>query len=107
LEFNVTDMAAAKKFYAKCFGFKFTDYGPEYAGIKAVSGGEIGGLCQVKKVKPGGTLVIFYSTNLKASLKKIEGAGGTIVKQIFEFPGGKRFEFADPSGNVAAVWATK
>jgi uncharacterized protein len=101
------DMTASKKFYAKCFGWKFIDYGPDYSGIKSANGGEIGGLCQVKKVKTGGTLVIFYSMNLNITYQKINAAGGTIVKPIFEFPGGQRFHFADPSGNVAAVWKAK
>ena len=28
-----------------------------------------------------------------------------ILKPIFEFPGGCRFHFAEPSGNEFAVWA--
>jgi uncharacterized protein len=32
-------------------------------------------------------------------------AGGKIVREIFEFPGGKRFHFADPNGNELAVWS--
>ena len=31
--------------------------------------------------------------------------GGEIVEQIFEFPGGRRFHFADPNGNELAVWS--
>jgi hypothetical protein len=27
------------------------------------------------------------------------------VEPIFTFPGGRRFHFADPSGNVLAVWS--
>jgi hypothetical protein len=30
-----------------------------------------------------------------------------ISKEIFEFPGGRRFEFTDPSGNELAVWSDK
>jgi uncharacterized protein len=29
----------------------------------------------------------------------------TIVRSIFSFPGGRRFHFADPSGNELAVWS--
>lgn len=35
----------------------------------------------------------------------VRGAGGTIVRPAFSFPGGRRFHFADPSGNVLAVWS--
>jgi hypothetical protein len=33
------------------------------------------------------------------------GAGGTIAKPIFSFPGGRRFHFCDPAGNELAVWS--
>ena len=35
---------------------------------------------------------------------KVKAAGGAIVKEIFSFPGGRRFHFHDPSGNQLAVW---
>lgn len=30
VEFNVADIAAAKAFYGSAFGWRFTDYGPNY-----------------------------------------------------------------------------
>jgi hypothetical protein len=27
------------------------------------------------------------------------------VRETFSFPGGRRFHFADPEGNVLAVWS--
>jgi predicted enzyme related to lactoylglutathione lyase len=47
----------------------------------------------------------FYATDLVASQKKIKDAGGKIVKDIFAFPGGRRFHFMDPNGNELAVWS--
>jgi len=45
VEINVSDLAAAKAFYTEAFGWQFTDYGPDYAGIRWVEGdGEVGGL---------------------------------------------------------------
>ena len=35
----------------------------------------------------------------------ILGFLNAVVKPIFEFPGGCRFEFTDPDGNVLAVWS--
>jgi len=32
---------------------------------------------------------------------------GEISKDIFSFPGGRRFHFIDPSGNELAVWSDK
>ena len=44
---------------------------------------------------------------LDATLAAVEAHGGTIVKPIFEFPGGRRFHFTDPSGNELAVWTER
>jgi len=38
---------------------------------------------------------------------KITQAGGKIVRKTYAFPGGRRFHFADPSGNELAVWTDK
>jgi hypothetical protein len=37
----------------------------------------------------------------------VEKAGGTIVKPVFDFPGGRRFHFHDPNGNELAVWSDR
>ena len=47
----------------------------------------------------GGPLVILYSKDLDATLKAVGKAGGKISKKPFEFPGGRRFHFADPSAS--------
>jgi predicted enzyme related to lactoylglutathione lyase len=49
-------------------------------------------------------LVILYSDDLEATLDKVTRAGGQIAQPIFEFPGGRRFHFTDPSGNLLGVW---
>lgn len=105
IEFTVTDVAASKKFYAAAFGWTFNDYGPDYAGI-AGEDREPGGLTRGTP-KPGGPLVVLYSKDLVKTHAAVKQAGGTITKDIFEFPGGKRFEFTDPSGNALGVWAEK
>ena len=103
IEFSVSEMAQAQKFYADAFGWKFTDYSPDYAGIQGEQG-EVGGF-KTGEVKPGGVLVVLYSRDLEDSLRRVKQAGGTITKEPFDFPGGRRFQFLDPSGNELAVWA--
>ena len=34
IEFGATDIEATKRFYAACFGWKFTDYGPDYVAFE-------------------------------------------------------------------------
>ena len=104
IEFPVTDMDAAKAFFATSFGWEFNDYGPDYAGIRK-GDGEAGGLRLEEVVGSGGPLIILYSEDLEASLAAVRAAGGGITKEIFAFPGGRRFEFTDPSGNGLAVWS--
>ncbi len=103
IELTVSDMQAAQRFYREAFGWEFTDYGPDYAGIK-LGDGEMGGMRSDVLVKVGGPLVILYSDDLEASRDAVTRAGGGISSEPFEFPGGRRFHFSDPSGNELAVW---
>ncbi|HEX8701608.1 MAG TPA: VOC family protein [Myxococcaceae bacterium] len=103
VEFPATDLAAIQRFYSAAFGWTFTDYGPAYTSF---SDGRLSGgfTTQAKPTSGGGPLVILFAPELEAALAKVEAAGGRVVEPIFSFPGGRRFHFADPSGNVLAVW---
>ena len=105
IEITVTDVAEAKRFYGAAFGWAFNDYGPGYAGIVGQER-EAGGLAQ-GDVRPGGPLVVLYSSALDETVRAVTAAGGRIVKAPFEFPGGRQFHFADPSGNELAVWSER
>ena len=106
IEITVTDLAASKAFYDAAFDWKFTDYGPGYSGIQGDER-EQGGLSVLEEGKPlstGGPLAVVYSDEIDETLAAVESAGGTISTPLFEFPGGRRFHFKDPSGNELAVW---
>lgn len=94
-----------KAFYGEAFGWSFTDYGPTYAAPR--DAGLDGGFQADAEDAPAKPLVILYSDDLEASLAGVTAAGGTITKSIWEFPGGRRFHFTDPSGNELAVWSDK
>ena len=50
----------------------------------------------------------FYSEVFGWEIKaRVSANGGQIVRNTFEFPGGRRFHFADPSGNELAVWSDR
>ena len=103
IEFNVTDIARSKAFYGAAFGWTFTDYGPDYCEFS--DGRMKGGFDATTPVNHGGPLVILYGADLTEIQKSVVAAGGEIVKPIFEFPGGKRFQFTDPDGYELAVWS--
>ena len=106
IEIYVTNMMVAQQFYTAAFQWRFTDYSPEYAGIqRGHSESEAGGLCVRDRVVPGGPLVVLYSNDLESSLQAVRDAGGEITLGIVAFPGGRRFQFRDPSGNELAVWS--
>ncbi|MCV3737039.1 VOC family protein [Rhizobium sp. TRM96647] len=106
IEFNVADIARAKAFYGSAFGWTFTDYGPEYCEFQ--DGRLTGGFTTLAPVTAtGGPLVILFADDLEATLARVEKAGGRIVKPIFTFPGGRRFQFADPDGYELGVWSDR
>jgi len=105
IEFPATDMIRTKEFYETVFGWKFEDYGDRYSSF---ADGRLAGGFTMDRPAPGtGVLVVIYSGDLTASEKRIQAAGGRIVKEIFSFPGGRRFHFTDPSGNELAVWSDR
>jgi len=106
IEFVATDIEQAKQFYSNAFGWKFQDWGPEYASFSGA--GVEGGFCKGEaQAAPDNSapLIVIYSTDLKASEDAVLAAGGDIVMPDFEFPSGRRFHFYDGVGNVLAVWS--
>ena len=106
LELTVSNVARAKQFYGQVFGWSFVDYGPDYASWSASDAGLAGGFTQGETADhPGSPLAVLYSSNLEATEVAVTEAGGFITVPIFSFPGGRRFHFADPVGNILAVWS--
>ena len=107
VEFAVDDLNAAKAFYAKALGWEFNDYGPDYAGIKDPGdpGQEFGGLSPHKPASRGeGVLALVRTEDADAALASVLDAGGRVQVAMHDYPGGRRFTFADPSGNVLGVY---
>lgn len=103
IEFPATDIEATKRFYNAVFGWTFTDYGPNYTSFH--DGRLAGGFTMSAKPVKGGALVVLYAQDLAATRRKVVESGGKITIEPFEFPGGRRFHFADPNGNELAVWS--
>jgi uncharacterized protein len=106
VEFPARDIESTKRFFIDAFGWAFVDYGPDYASIEKA--GLAGGFYRSEltaTVANGSVLVVLYSKQLAECQKRVEAAGGNIVKPVFSFPGGRRFHFTCPSGNEYAVWS--
>ena len=105
VELPAKDLGATKAFFESVFGWSFVDYGPEYTAFE--NQGLDGGFFQsnlASSTEKGAALIVFYSNQLEATLAKVEKAGGSILRPIYSFPGGRRFHFTEPSGNEFAVW---
>ena len=107
IEFPAKDLEATREFFSAVFSWSFVDYGPEYTAFSnaGIDGGFFKSDLTVSTLN-GSALVVFYSDALEETLAKIQAAGGSIIKPVFSFPGGRRFHFADPNGNEYAVWSS-
>ena len=108
IEVPSRDLAATKNFFSALFGWSFVDYGPEYASFD--DGRMAGGFFTSEKtagVDAGAPLVVFYQPELEKARAKVVELGGAITKEIFEFPGGRRFHFRERGGGEFAIWSDK
>lgn len=105
IEIGVGDVAEAKKFYAAAVGWSFNDYGPDYAGATDPRnpGEEFAGLSAGRP--PGSSpLALMRTDDGEAALASVTAAGGEVREALEPYPGGRRFAFADPWGNVLGVY---
>ena len=107
VELAVDELDQARAFYAKALGWSFNDYGGEYAGIQDPTnpGKEIGGLNPHPASSRGdGVLALIRTEDADATLSSVRDAGGRITTELHDYPGGRRFMFADPFGNILGVY---
>lgn len=106
IELPSSDLEKTKAFYGGVFGWSFQNFGEEYV---AFSGAGLDGGFFLADLSSstvnGAALVVLYSVSLEQTLEKVAQAGGEVVKDIFSFPGGRRFHFTDLTGNELAVWS--
>ncbi len=102
---SVAALQATKQFYADVFGWSFQEWGDKYVDTKG--SGIASGVNADPAHRPPAPLVVLFTANLEATRARVLKAGGTLAKDIFSFPGGRRFEYVDPAGNRLAVWSPK
>ena len=103
VEFKTNDIASTKAFYSQLFNWTFTDYGPTYTAF--ADSGLMGGFELSDEKIVNGALIVLYHSKLESVRDEVIEAGGQISKEIFSFPGGRRFHFKDPAGNELAIWS--
>ena len=107
LEFASTDPAASRQFFTQVFGWSFVDYGPDYT---AFDDGRLqGGFFRATPCTSatGAPLLVIYADDLAPLAEAVAAHGGRVVKPVFSFPGGSRFQFVEPGGNELAVWSER
>ncbi len=99
IEFTSPELEKTQAFFAEAFGWSFVEYGPDYRDIRDAGTG--GGIERGETRAP---LVVLRTDDLDGALEAVRAAGAEITKDIFEFPGGRRFQFREPGGTEMAVW---
>ena len=89
-------------FYAKALGWSFTGYGPDYSA--AGTGASELGLNGDREDGLSAPLPLIRTDAIEALLDAVIAAGGVISRPIFGFPGGRRFQFIDPSGSEVGIY---
>lgn len=102
---SAQDLEKTKNFMSSVFGWEYTSWGDEYT--DSASTGITHAFNSDAQHKPAMPMIILYAHELEKTKTEIEKNGGKIVKEIFSFPGGRRFHFIEPSGNLMAVWSDK
>lgn len=104
IEIPVTNLQKTQEFFSAMFGWSFEVWGDEYISFHD---GQLDGGFRLSEspVAADGVLVIFYSDDLERDVRRVQELGATISKEIFSFPGGRRFHFIDPVGTEYAIWS--
>jgi predicted enzyme related to lactoylglutathione lyase len=102
VELPVRDVGAAKVFYQQAFGWSLTEFGPTYAATMTgdTDIGLQGDPDEVSKAPLPGIEV----EDVDSAFEAVKAAGAEITRPVFAFPGGRRFQFLDPSGNEIACF---
>ena len=106
---NADQVARARLFYEKVFGWTFTPWGPPgFYQINNAGAGLLGALQERRDIVPKRRMTGFETSfgvdDLKATIAAIEAGGGRIVMQPYRIEGvGELIYFEDTEGNLAGA----
>jgi predicted enzyme related to lactoylglutathione lyase len=100
------DPQAMCDFFESTLGWSFECFGPDCIAFHG-AGLEGGIYCadMASRSADRGALIVFYSCDFEASEALVLSHGASIIKPVFDFAGGRRFQFAEPTGNEFAFWS--
>jgi hypothetical protein len=104
-EFMTDNVARCKQFYGGIFDWTFDDQ--KMPGYTLIGGTQPGGdIMQRPSEAPGPCFMVYFMvTDIAATLKKIEAAGGHTLKPETPIPTVGAFAvFSDPEGNVLGLF---
>lgn len=108
LEFRSFDFTRAAAFYAKVFAWRTEQNATStYMKLDAEDGPSAGWVRAEVSQSPG-PLAYVVVEDLAVTLADVESAGGRVLVPRLPFAGGGEIAlFADPDGNVVAIWMRK
>ena len=83
IEMPATNIAATKKFYVDAFGWKFTDYGPDYTSF--ADGRLAGGFTKTASVQRGGPLIVIFALDLAVFACAVLVTGRPVYWRLLPF----------------------
>ena len=108
VEIPSRDVAISRAFFTQLVGWTFTDYGPEYTSFEdsRITGGFYKS-DKISRFEAGGALVVIYTETLEQANADVILLGASITRDIFSFPGGRRFQFTEPGGSEFSICSDK
>lgn len=109
VEFKVTNLKRAAKFYRGLFGFKVRMMSKYNYALWTAKRGPRGGFFKVKNVRHGSTTVVFQVDSIERYQMKAKKLGGRVFRRKMPLPGGMGFYGAinDPFGNTIGLWSKR
>ena len=100
---DIDQLRNARRFFSNVFGWTYKDWGDDYSDTTSSGvGSDINADSEHRSDHP---LAVIYTVDLESVREKVVAAGGIITKDIFSFPGGRRFHFKAPADNELAAWS--
>lgn len=104
IELPSSNGAASGTFFKSAFGWGLVDYGPVYTGL---DGAGLDGGIDASDGRVGAPMPVIRTEDLDEAERRVREAGGTITREQFDFPGGRRFHFREPGGCEMAVYISR